>query len=82
MVKWYKVIATTLSVIRKHIYILVNNLILIFIYSMVLKLCDENDKAKDLNDYFKKTLQDHIANNILPILRKKRDYSLLQEFVR
>ena len=25
-------------------------------YTMVLKLCDENDKAKDLNDYFRETL--------------------------
>jgi hypothetical protein len=25
-------------------------------YSMVLRLCDELDKAKDLNEYYKKTL--------------------------
>ena len=49
---------------------------------MVLKLCDENDKAKDLNDYFKKTLQDHIQKQIVPHLQKQREDTLLKEFVR
>jgi hypothetical protein len=49
---------------------------------MVLKLCDENDKAKDLNDYFKKTLQDHISKQIVPHLQKQREDTLLKEFVR
>jgi hypothetical protein len=49
---------------------------------MVLKLCDENDKAKDLNDYFKNTLQNHIKNTIVPHLRKQREDTLLKEFVR
>jgi len=37
---------------------------------MVLKLCDENDKAKELNDYFRNTLQNHIKSTIVPHLRK------------
>eukprot|EP00349_Pseudokeronopsis_sp_Brazil_P000789 CAMPEP_0202959952 /NCGR_PEP_ID=MMETSP1396-20130829/4148_1 /ASSEMBLY_ACC=CAM_ASM_000872 /TAXON_ID= /ORGANISM="Pseudokeronopsis sp., Strain Brazil" /LENGTH=144 /DNA_ID=CAMNT_0049678869 /DNA_START=44 /DNA_END=478 /DNA_ORIENTATION=- len=51
-------------------------------YSMVLKLCDENDKAKDLNDYFRNTLLAHISQRIVPTLKKLRDDSLLKEFVR
>ena len=49
---------------------------------MVLKLCDELDKAKELNDYFKKTLQDHINNTINPSIRKLSEEALLKEFVR
>mmetsp|Transcript_8828 Transcript_8828/g.6568 ORF Transcript_8828/g.6568 Transcript_8828/m.6568 type:complete len:107 (+) Transcript_8828:156-476(+) len=49
---------------------------------MVLKLCDENDKAKDLNDYFRNTLLAHISQRIVPTLKKLRDDSLLKEFVR
>ena len=47
---------------------------------MVLKLCDELDKAKDLNEYYKKTLQDHITESILPHLKKQKEESLLREF--
>jgi hypothetical protein len=49
---------------------------------MVLKLCDELDKAKDLNEYFKTTLQNHIKDTIVPHLRKQREETLLSEFVR
>ena len=49
---------------------------------MVLRLCDDLDKAKDLNEYYKKTLHDHISNSILPNLRKLKDEFLLKEFVR
>lgn len=49
---------------------------------MVLKLCDELDKAKDLNEYFKKTLQDHIGQTILPHLMRLKDDILIKEFVR
>ena len=49
---------------------------------MVLRLCDELDKAKDLNDYFRKTLQDHIEKTVVPDLKKKKDDVLLKDFVK
>jgi hypothetical protein len=49
---------------------------------MVLRLCDELDKAKDLNEYYKKTLQDHIQNTVLPNLKRQKEETLLKEFVR
>jgi hypothetical protein len=49
---------------------------------MVLRLCDELDKAKELNDYFKNTLQNHITNTIVPHLKTQREDTLLKEFVR
>lgn len=42
-------------------------------YSVVVRLCDELDKAKDLNEYYKKTLQDHISNSIMPLLGKLKE---------
>ncbi len=51
-------------------------------YSVVLKLCDELDKAKDLNEYFKKVLHDYIANYSIPAMKKLKEEGLLQEFVR
>ena len=51
-------------------------------YSMVLRLCDELDKAKDLNEYYKKTLHDHISGTIVPNLNKLKDEALLKEYVR
>lgn len=51
-------------------------------YSMVLRLCDELDKAKDLNEYYKKTLNEHISNSIMPNLNKLKEEALLKEFVR
>lgn len=49
---------------------------------MVLKLCDELDKAKDLNDYFKNTILDHINKTVLPNLQKLKEEVLIKEFVR
>ena len=49
---------------------------------MVLKLCDELDKAKELNDYFKQTLEKHIAKEILPHLQKLKQETLIKEFVK
>ena len=51
-------------------------------YSVVLKLCDELDKAKDLNEYFKKVLQDYITNYSIPAMKKLKEEGLLQEFVK
>lgn len=53
-----------------------------FVNRIVLKLCDENDKAKDLNDYFKNTLQNHIKNTTVPALKKLKEETLLAEFVK
>jgi hypothetical protein len=49
---------------------------------MVLRLCDELDKAKELNDYFKDTLIQHIQNTVLPDLRKKKEEILIKDFVK
>lgn len=49
---------------------------------MVLRLCDELDKAKDLNDYYRKTLQDHIEKTVLPGLKLKKEEVLLRDFVK
>lgn len=49
---------------------------------MVLKLCDELDKASDLNNYFKKTLTDHIEKSVVPDLKKKKEDVLLRDFVK
>lgn len=49
---------------------------------MVLRLCDELDKAKDLNDYYRKTLQDHIEKTVLPGLKVKKEEVLLRDFVK
>lgn len=49
---------------------------------MVLKLCDELDKAKELYDYFKKLLTDHIENTLVPELKKKKEDLLLKDFVK
>ena len=49
---------------------------------MVLRLCDELDKAKELNDYFKDTLVRHIEKTVLPDLRKKKEEILIQDFVK
>jgi len=44
---------------------------------MVLRLCDELDKAKELNLYFKQTLIDHIDKHIIPELNSKKEEVLL-----
>ena len=49
---------------------------------MVLKLCDELDKAADLNVYFKDTLTKHIEKIVLPDLKKKKEEVLLKDYVK
>ena len=49
---------------------------------MVLRLCDELDKAGDLNIYFKETLISHIEKTVLPDLRKKKEEVLLKDYVK
>jgi hypothetical protein len=49
---------------------------------MVLKLCDELDKAKELNEYFKDTLINHISKTVLADLRKKKEETLIKDFVK
>lgn len=49
---------------------------------IVLKLCDELDKASDLNEYFKKTLIRHVEQVVLPDLRKKKEEVLLKDYVK
>jgi len=49
---------------------------------MVLQLCDELDKAKDLYEYFKETLIRHIEKTILVDLRKKKEEVLIKDFVK
>ena len=49
---------------------------------MVLKLCDELDKAKELNIYFKETLVKHIDKTVVPELRKKKEEVLLRDYVK
>ena len=47
-------------------------------YSVVLKVCDELDKAGPLHDYYKRRLGQHIDTTILPALRDKDDENLLK----
>lgn len=49
---------------------------------MVLRLCDELDKAKDINDYFKKILLNYINDRINPQLLKLQDETLVKEFTK
>jgi hypothetical protein len=49
---------------------------------MVLKLCDELDKAADLNNYFKDTLIKHIEKVVVPDLKKKKEEVLLKDYVK
>ena len=49
---------------------------------MVLKLCDELDKAKELNEYFKETLTKHIQKTVMPELIKKKEEVLLKDYVK
>jgi len=44
---------------------------------VVLKICDELDKAKDLHEYFKKKLKKHIEENVLRALENKDEEGLL-----
>ncbi len=49
---------------------------------IVLKLCDELDKAKDLHDYYIKTLTNYITQKIKPVLNSLHNENLLQAFVK
>lgn len=75
--RWCRAIKITLSAIRK----LPLNLLTKFV-RMVLRLCDELDKAKDINDYFKLTLLKYINEKINPQLVKLQDETLVKEFTR
>lgn len=47
-----------------------------------MKLCDELDKAKELYDYFKKLLTDHIEKTLVPELRTRKEEVLLRGFLK
>jgi hypothetical protein len=49
---------------------------------MVLRLCDELDKAKDLNEYYRNTLNSQLEKRIVPEILKYREDALLKEYVR
>ena len=49
---------------------------------MVLRLCDELDKASELYVYFKETLIKHIEKTVLPDLKKKKEDVLIKDFVK
>ena len=49
---------------------------------MVLRLCDELDRAKELNDYFRETLIKHIEKTVVPELKKKKEEVLIKDFVK
>ena len=51
-------------------------------FRMVLRLCDELDKAKELNEYFKETLTTHIKKTVVPELAQLSDEVLITNFVR
>ncbi len=54
----------------------------IYLVRIVVNLCDESDKAKELNEYYRKTLQEHIENVVLPELMRKKEDTLLRSFVK
>lgn len=49
---------------------------------MVLKICDELDKAKELHDYFKKKLAEHIQKVVLASLERKEEEVLLKYYIK
>lgn len=49
---------------------------------MVLKICDELDKAKELHDYFKSKLESHIKMNVVSELEGKEEEVLLRHFIK
>jgi hypothetical protein len=49
---------------------------------MVLKLCDELDKAPDLHDYFQRKMESYISDIIIPQFRQKKGMDLLQNYVK
>lgn len=48
----------------------------------MLRLCDELDKAKELNDYYKETLIKHIEKTVLTDLKRKKEEILIKDFVK
>ena len=49
---------------------------------VILKICDELDKAKDLHEYFKKRLETHIKETVLRELQDKEEEVLLQVYIK
>lgn len=49
---------------------------------MVLKICDELDKAKDLHDYYKKKLENHIKESVLKELENLEEEVLLKVYIK
>lgn len=49
---------------------------------MVLKICDELDKAKELHDYFKKKLLEHIQKVVIASLDHKEEEVLLKYYIK
>jgi cullin 1 len=49
---------------------------------VVLKVCDELDKAKELHDYYKTKLESHIRMNVLSELEGKEEETLLKVFIK
>ncbi len=49
---------------------------------MVLRLCDENDEAKPLNDYFQDVLNSQIKKKILVRLKNVQGEHLLRDFCK
>ena len=47
-----------------------------------LKVCDELDKAKELNEYFRKTVLKHLKENVLKELQNKDDEMLVKLYVK
>lgn len=51
-------------------------------YSVVLKICDELDKAKELHEYYKKKLTDYIEKVVLVSLEHKEEEVLLKYYIK
>ena len=52
------------------------------ICSVVLKICDEMDKAKELHEYYKEKLTRHIKTNVLTELENKDEELLLKIYIK
>ena len=51
-------------------------------FRVFLKVCDELDKAKELNEYFKKTVIKHLNENVMEGLKNKDDEMLVKLYVK
>lgn len=51
-------------------------------FRVVLKVCDELDKAKELHEYFKAKLIKHIKDNVLSQLENKEEDVLLKLYIQ